>query len=353
MCYITYATTIQIIHYKEMLNLTEVKEVKTEAKTRARAKKDAPIQTEEVKVVATEKSVGLIAVDNGGDNTKVLSEDMSSPISFGSRKERGKKRDKDEDPIVDPMKTHSFIIEWNDKVYLTNNRTRLAKYNSMTGNVSAKDNEYFILSTLIAVALYGYDVNYLITSIPYEHKALKDKNDRIKELLTGQHSLWIDGETYEFEIAHVWLSIEAQAGHVYLQEEGVTTMLEIGSRTVGFATNELIFNEDGTISLDQPILEKTGTLSRKGIQITEIDDEDEEEYELYVHDVFKHLSNKITENDKIIAFGGGVLIEPIREALSKVYNNIQFAEDPLYVQVRGMLEIGRMAYTEEFGEDNE
>lgn len=310
----------------------------------------APVATIEVE---EEKTVGIIAVDNGGDNTKVFSEDMDSPISFKSLKKRGVQRDLEESPTYDAKDTHSFIIDWNGKVYLTNHRTRLASGGGMTGNVASKANDYFILSALIGVALYGYDVNYVVVSIPYDHRHKTKENQKIKERLIGHHTLIIDKEVYEFEIAHVWLAIEAQTANFHLQEEGITTLLEIGSRTVGYATNEYVVNEDGIVIRDQPILEKTGTLARKGVKISEIAEDDDEAYEVYVEDIFSELSGKIDENDKIVAFGGGILIEQIKESLADFYTNITFAKDPLFVQVRGMLEMAKIAYEAEFGENAE
>ncbi len=333
-----------------MLNLTEEVQVKT---PRARRTKKDSVEVAPVPVKKeTEKTFGVIAVDNGGHNTKVISEDMDQPISFKSDKKRGVEYNLEEMPLPTRMETHSFVVKWNDKVYLTNRRMNLMpKFDGMTGNVASKANDYFILSALIGVALYGYDINFLVTSIPYEHKAKKEENDKIKERLLGEHHLIIDGESYEFEIVYVQLAIEAQAGQFYLQEEGITTLLEIGSRTVGFATSEFVRNEDGLISIDQPILEKTGTLSRKGVEISDI--QSKEEYELYVYDIFKSLSKKIDEDDKIVAFGGGVLIDAVKETLEEVYSNIKFADNPLFVQVLGMLEIGKLRCDLEFGEDNE
>ena len=323
---------------KGEFNLTETIEETKPQKPRGRAQKSVPQVVQEVEL--PEQTIGTIAVDNGGQNIKVFAEHMEFPIHFKSDKTIGDIRDIDEPPL---NKDHSFVIQWKDNVYLTNHRKRLGKYpNSMTGNVSSKANDYFILSTIIAVALYGYDVNYLVTSIPYENRFKKGEVEKITDILVGNHSIVIDKELYEFEIADVYLATEAQAGHFHLQKEGVVTLLEIGSRTVGYATNEFVLDDNGEIKIDQPIHEKTGTLARKGVQISDI--KNDNEYKLYVYDIFANLSQKIDEDDEIVAFGGGILIEPIKEALSEVYHNITFAENPLYVQVLGMLEMGKIAF---------
>ena len=137
---------------------------------------------------------------------------------------------------------------------------------------------------------------------------------------------------------------EAQSGHKYLQEEGVSTLLEIGSRTVGFATNKLVLNENGEKTTDFPIREKSGTLTRKGLQINNVT---EEEYADYAEDIYAEISDVIDEDDKIIAFGGGILIDGVKDNLSNHFKNIAFAEDPLYVQVRGMLLEGFEAFADD------
>lgn len=345
--------------------MTEVTKETAKRTVRTGARKNTPkveevqeVQAEQVATLVEEapmeeaidydKTFGIIAVDNGGDNVKVINEDMDEPISFKAYKKIGMPRNIQETALKDNMETHSFVIQWNDKVYLTNHRTSLVWDENMTGYVNSKATDYFILSALLAVALYGYDTNYLVTSVPSDHK----HDDKVKQRLLGHHKLIIDDEVYEFEISNVVLALEAQAGHVYIQEEGITTMLEIGSRTVNYATNELIFNEDGSIARDQPIWQKTGTIAKKGVELTKFTNVD---YEVYVNSVFTDLAKRgVTEDDRVIAFGGGVLIDEIKETLTELFEgNISFHENPLYVQVLGMLEIGRLTYNAEYGDDSE
>ncbi|MFJ7982401.1 ParM/StbA family protein [Lysinibacillus xylanilyticus] len=287
----------------------------------------------------TELTVGVIAVDNGGENVKVFSETMDNPIHFGSAKAKGKKKDL-LDPIL-PPELHSYVVEWKDKIYLTNYRVTQSKY-GMTGFKDSKKDDFFVLSTLIAVAKYGYDINYLCTSIPFKNWN-ETECDALEELYIGEHDIIIDTVPYHFEIAGVLVVAEAQAGHKHLQVEGKSTLLEIGSRTVGFATN-MLETKDGKKVTDFPIREKSGTLPRKGLTISNVTDE---EYEDYTSDIYAEISDIIDENDKVVAFGGGVLNEEIKKGLANEFKNITFADDPLYVQVRGMLEEGLEAFADD------
>lgn len=307
-------------------------------------------QSQDLVVSKKRKTRGIIAVDNGGENTKIFTEDMDNPTFFKSIKKYGRKKDLLADiyPQTDDESLTSYIVEWKDQVYLTNKRTVEASF-SITGNTDSKANEYFILSTLIAVAKYGYDINYLSTSVPYKNILNEDELENIREELIGEHTISVDKVEYKFEIADVLVTAEAQAGYFYLEPEGMVTLLEIGSRTVGYATNELVYDEEGNILAESPIDIKSGTIEKAGLAISNID---VDEYIPYCSHIFSELSaRKIDEKDEIIAFGGGVLIDGIRDGLQRFFKNITFAEDPLYVQVRGMLILAQLHFKLE--EDDE
>lgn len=286
-----------------------------------------------------EKTRGIIAVDNGGDNVKVLSDSMDEPLFFKSAKSKGSIKDLS-DPILAP-ELDSHVVEWNGNVYLTNYRTAQSRF-SMTGFKESKTDDFFILSVLIAVAKHGYDINLLCTCVPY-YTYKKNEVDKLRSILVKNHKISIDKVDYEFVIEDILVAVEAQSGHFYLQREGEVTLLEIGSRTVGYATNKLIKIPNGN-DINIPIREKTGTISRKGVQIGNLA---EEEIVDYANSVYAELSSIIDEKDKIVAFGGGVMIPKVKETLGKVFETIEFVDDPLFVQVKGMFEMAKQFFVEE------
>lgn len=306
---------------------------------------------EEVAPATTEdgRTIGIISVDNGGDNTKVLSETMTHPIHFKNQIAKGKPKDIDE-KIIPEAHYHSHVVEWNNEVYLTNLRTAQSKFSNMTSYKESKTDKFFILSALLAVAKYGYDINYLCTCVPFKNFKPSEVQ-AIRDILIGEHTIRIDRVEYNFEIADVLVTAEAQAGHFYLQnfeyyfkDGGEVTLLEIGSRTVGFATFSITLDENGEISVVNFIREKSGTLVRKGIKISNVTTE---EYMDYASSIYSDMSDLIDEYAKVVAFGGGVLIDDIKEGLQQDFKNIVFAEEPLYVQVRGMLVLAEEYFAEE------
>lgn len=307
------------------------------------------LESNNVAVTEDGRTIGIISVDNGGDNTKVFSESMNHPTFFTNQIAKGKEKDL-EDTLV-PPEFNSHVVKWNDKIYLTNLRTSQSKFSNMTSYKDSKTDDFFIISTLIAVAKYGYDINYLCTCVPFKNFK-RSETDAIENLLIGEHTIEIDKVEYNFEIADVLVSIEAQAGHKYLRqfdyykEKGEVTLLEIGSRTVGFATFDINLDEDGEIDLHSTrfIREKSGTLVRKGIKISNVT---KEEYLDYASSVYSDVSDLVDEKSKVVAFGGGVIIDDIKEGLQKEFKNIIFVDEPLYVQVRGMLELALEYFAEE------
>ena len=283
---------------------------------------------------------GIIAVDNGGDNTKVFSHTMDNPTYFKSKKRYGNKSHyllETYEKYEDDEAMRSYIVEYNGVIYLTNLRTEQSNFD-ISGNTKSKASEYFIISTLIAIAKFGFDINYLVTSIPLKYVHTKEE-DRIKELLIGEHEIKIDNKEYKFEIREVEIQAEAQSAILYLLPEGKTTILELGSRTAGYATNIVRFDKEGYLESIVHIPQQSDTLEQEGVLISNLTQED---FIPYCSNIFSKMSSKskITEDDNIVVIGGGVLIEGIRTGLQKYFNNITFDSDPLYAQVRGMLIVG-------------
>lgn len=343
--------------------MTEVKETKPRVRKKlsemAEVKKieeqdlQSTVHVEEPVKAKAKLTQGIIAVDNGGENTKIFSQDMDTPTYFKSKKRYGDKSHyllETFEKYENDEAMRSYIVEYEGVIYLTNLRTEQSEYMS-TGNTKSKANEYFILSTLIAVAKFGYDINYLVTSIPLKYIHSEDV-EKIKDMLIGEHEIKIDKKDYKFEIRDVEVTAEAQSALLHLLPEGTTTLLEIGSRTIGYATNHLEFDEEGYIKVLYNIPQKSDTIEQAGVVISNLKESD---YIPYCSNIYARMSSmsKITEDDSIVAFGGGVLLQGIKSGLQKFFNNITFAEDPLYAQVKGMLIIGEDKFSHLTEEDDE
>lgn len=290
----------------------------------------ATIQEEEV-------TVGVIAVDNGGQNTKILSEVMNNPVSFFSKLGFGSDLGFwSTNQFNDDGETHSIL--YNEEYYFSGLLLHQAD-GELNGFVDNKDDDYFIINILRAVALYGFDVNYVATCVPITQ--FKKYDEEIIEKLKGKHSIEINNMIYDFEIEDVKVFMETVSGAAYSYPEGKTRWLDLGSRTVGFATSVV---EDG---IPQLVKKESGTIEKEGLNIKKVTS-----WKAYVNNITKEL-RKWDKNDTVVAFGGGALIEPLIVELKKYFPNLEVAEDPLFLQVRGLLEMGIEYFSPDLEEDEE
>jgi Actin like proteins N terminal domain len=270
------------------------------------------------------RTTGIIAIDNGGYNTKILSETMSHPVSISSRKAYGHNRFKFQTTYPEG----TYKIFWEGKWYFMG-MLMLESRNQLTGYTHTKATDYFILSILQAIALYGYDINKVVTSTPISRYS-EDEIDAITNRLLGKHELEINGKEYSFEIVDVIVAPETSTAFFALMPEGKVRWLDLGSRTVGFATT---INENGFF---MPIELESGTIEKEGLDIRN----DITDFSEYVENLSMELNRVWDTEDYIIAFGGGAEIPELVRELKMHYPNLHVAEEPLFLQVRGMLELG-------------
>lgn len=264
---------------------------------------------------------GVIAVDNGGYNTKVFAEGMDAPISFSSKKAYG------HDNKLTVYDEKSMKIEWNDEIYFTG-ILMLDSRSHLTGYTDSKATDYFILNTLLAVALYGFEDNLLITTVPYS-RYNDEEIEAITGRLQGEHTLIINDQEYNFEISEVEIGSEAMLACHAVETEGLVRWLDLGSRTVGYASS--FFDETY-----HPLTSMTGTIEGEGLDIRNIP-KTKEEFKRYVgHFIPELIRMNWDYNDSIIAFGGGALHDELIEVLQEKFPNLKVADDPLHLQVLGM-----------------
>ncbi|TVX86058.1 ParM/StbA family protein [Paenibacillus agilis] len=291
-------------------------------------------QPSPVVVAESEPTVGIIVIDNGGFNTKILSQDMESPIVIDSKKAFGHNNYNNFKSAND-YPEGTYKIKWKGKYYFLG-LLALRSRRELTGFTSTKSTDFFILSVLQSCALWGYDINYIMTSTPYLRYSIEEQ-ELINSRLRGDHEIEINNKVYMFSIAESVVAPEALIASYANKKQGIHRWLDLGSRTVGFASTQGYGDFFDSIGGDS-----CGTIEKEGLEITRVL-EDKEGEELrehlseYVENIYNYLSPIWDDNDNITAFGGGALEPILIEELQKRYPNLEVDEDPLTLQVRGMM----------------
>lgn len=307
----------------------------TRATTTSRTNTNAKSRT--VKKVSKPTS-GVIAVDNGGEYTKIFAENMKEPVIYSAKKGYGHTRLKSKNNYD----AETFKIVHNDTVYFTG-KLLLEADGELPSYTESKATNYFLLSILHAVALHGFDENYLVTCTPF-NKWDEDEIEAITEMVVGDHEITINDVDYKFSIKDVFVLSEVTPAFFIDAPMGKVHWLEFGSRTVGYAT-----------TVDGDLIEGlSGTLRKMGLDIKQVTN-----FKAYVSQVARDLLKVWDEEDEVRAFGGGIEhYEEIAEELRLYFPNlVVIEEDPQTIQVRGMLEAGIQEFSnsddEEYSFDEE
>ncbi|OME54000.1 hypothetical protein BSK59_15580 [Paenibacillus odorifer] len=301
----------------------------------------------EVAVIEQEEiAEGIICVDNGGKNTKVLTEDMDTPVVLDSKKAFGHSNFKS---VNNHFPEGTYKIKWQGKYYFFG-LMMLQTRNVMTSYTASKSTDYFILSVLQSVALYGYKINYLMTTTPFSRYS-EDEQNAINDRLIGDHELEINNVVYTFTIADSIVAPECLIASNANKLEGIVRWLDLGSRTVGYAST---IGQAAT-EYFQPLegYNVCGTIEKEGLEIRDVLEREGDALkaylEEYVENIYNHLSPIWEDDDKVVAFGGGALVPELIEELQKRYPNLIVDEDPLTMQVRGMMEVALDEKQDVFG----
>jgi len=310
----------------------------------AKANKALEVVQEEVIVKTEELTTGIIAIDNGGYNTKIFSETMEEPFVMPSQKGLGHSKGRQ---FQGALPEGSYDVEWNGKHYFFGLLMRDSRL--MTSYTNTKATPYFTLSALLGVALYGYDINNVITCVPYKRYTETEIN-AIKEELTGNHTLFINGEEYSFEIQDVLVvSEELIIPYGYEVSEGITRWINLGSRTIGYATS--VYSEaDDWFDVDN---NSSGTIEREGLDITKIlstVDGGEIDFDDYVSGLANTLLPIFSEDDVVKIAGGGAKVDELIESIKKVFPHASAVEEPVTLQVESMLKFALDYYAESHDE---
>lgn len=269
---------------------------------------------------------GIIAIDNGGRYIKIAKKDWVLPNPIPSRKVFAFKRNVGAESDGE----YDFVIRWKNKTFFTGNiAIRESTALKVEAFTESKAKDYFILSILQSIHMYGYDINYVVTCVPIIHH-IKEEKERIRQLLIGTHTLTINEVEKTFEIKEVLVMAECINAFWAIQPLGKTRWLDIGSRTVNFGTMEVI---DGVV---YPIAGESHTL-QVGLEKTDF-----ETFVDFANGIEGQLGQYGWSNeDEIYLIGGGAEHHPaLVEAMIELYPKITVPENPQNLQVQGMYVFG-------------
>lgn len=285
------------------------------------------------------KTKGAIAVDNGGQFIKVAKDGFVLQKPIPSAKVYGFERTLNDD---DP-ENHDYVVYWEEQeeYYFVGNlaiREGEGVATRLKGFTESKSTDYFILSTLLAVALYGYDENYVVTDVPINCHT-DDEKQAVKNRLINNgepHKLHINGEEKTFTIADAIVMAECINAFWVLEPAGKTRWLDIGSRTVNFGT---MLVEDDKV---YPIAAESDT-SPIGLEKVK-----NKTPKAYAKSLQGELGQKgWSADDEIYIIGGGALNDELVNELQAFYPNAVVPEDPQNIQVKGMLAFGQFHWEDE------
>ncbi len=269
---------------------------------------------------------GVIAVDNGGHSTGVMTRDTIEVFPsvkglYGERK------------VSSTVGKYDYVVEYKGKKYVMGT---LAKYDCdlpLQMHTDTKQNLFFDLSILTSIHQFGFSNNYLITSVPIIMHDDAEKNGLIKRL-RGEHSIIVNGYRKTFNIMDVKVAPETAVAFWVDEPYGKSRFIDLGSRTIGYATT---LNEDG---LTRFIDSESGTFKGKGLEAlsTGYNQEGLADY------ICGRLTSRWSENDVVYLLGGGALDKELVKHISKYFPKAKVMTNPQLTNTLGMYLLGRKAY---------
>lgn len=306
----------------------------------------------------------LVGVDNGFYSTKIYAviNGKECKFKFNSRYEKVLVDD-------DLNKNNTMKIYWNDDVYLvgegaSNDNLDDDKYNNELHRICT----YAALSRLSNFVGYEFDL-----MVGYPLTTCSIGKDSFAEYLKSKDvvEIELDGELKRFKVGNVSVlpqGISALYGaNVNEYRNKVVGILDIGGKTInGIVVNNLnpvrqtMFTEDlGILILYNRLKMK---LNQEGYNVMDyqipyiiengIPGVDNREVEDIVDGVVKEHVNEIktvmrrnkwaVESLPIVTIGGGSIV--LQEALCKILPHRVVSDDPVYANVKGYWNVGRVYY---------
>jgi len=276
-------------------------------------------------------SKGVVAVDNGGFNTTVVTKNHC--VTFPSVKGEYRKRN-----LISKHGEFDFEVELEGKRYMAGTLAKHECQFPLEIHTDTKQHIFYDLSVLIACHQYGYDENYVILPVPIFMHNEQEKQGIINRLVRNW-GISINGEYKEFAIRSVKVAPESVSAFWIHRPNGKSRWLDLGSRHVGFGT---VINEgSGNGKTIRYVDIESGTF-KKGMNT--FDSDDMESFADFLGGRLKGKPHWNTE-DKVFVHGGGscYFLDLIRH-LQRHFPNLEVVEDPVTANGRGLYELGKMLY---------
>jgi plasmid segregation protein ParM len=271
-------------------------------------------------------SSGIISIDDGGHSTCVVTRDKKEMFPsvkgiYGDRK------------LTEAYGKYDYIVDYKGERYVMGT---IAKYDCdypLQMHTDSKQHLFFDLSILVAIHQFGYPSNYVITSVPISMHKDEEKFGRIKRLL-GDHTISVNGRSKTFNIMDVKVAPETAVAFWVNEPEGKNRFIDLGSRTIGFATTVL---EDGVTRF---IDTESGTIKGKGLEALA----DSYNQQALADYICGRLMKNWKPNDTVYLLGGGALDEELVRYIQYYFPNTCVLDNPQMVNAVGMYLLGKVVY---------
>lgn len=271
-------------------------------------------------------SSGVIAIDDGGSSTCVITKDSSEKFPsvkgvYGDR------------TLTDISGKYDYIVEYRGEKYAMGT---LAKYDCqypIQMHTETKQHLFFDLSILVAIHQFGYSNNYVITSVPISMHNEEEKNGRANRLI-GTHRITVNGISKTFQIMDVKVAPETAVAYWIDEPQGKTRFIDLGSRTIGFATT---INEDDSIRF---IDTESGTFKGKGLEALN----DDYDHNALADYICGRLVSKWNSKDNVCILGGGANDDKLVSSIKRYFPNSRILNNPQMANAIGMYLLGRITY---------
>lgn len=269
---------------------------------------------------------GIIAIDDGGSTTGVVTKNHHEifPSVKGVYGDRN---------LTKAAGKYDYIVEYKGEKYVMGT---LAKYDCalpLEMHTKSKQNLFFDLSILVSIHQFGYLSNYLITSVPIKMHNTDEKNGRIKRL-KGSHTIKVNGVTKTFAITDVSVAPETAVAFWINQPEGKTRYIDLGSRTIGWATT---INDNGE---NRFIDTESGTYFGKGLEALN-ESYDPKALADYICGRLISIWNR---NDIVYLLGGGALDEELVKYIREYFPKAIVTDNPQMINAEAMYRLGCYKY---------
>lgn len=278
----------------------------------------------------TGESSGVICIDNGGsaDKIKTLRTSKSYPSSKG---------------II----THNFNLE---RTYMDNDfLVTVDGVSYGVGNLveessyplkmftDSKQNVYYDISILLACHQFGYDKNYVVNCVPVASHT-KDEREGLSERLKKEWTVTVNGITKTFSIEEIKVVPEGATGYFVKRHEGKTRWVDIGSRTVNYAT--VIRDEKGIRFINN----ESNTFYGAGLEANNIPHGHYNGGMQLANYLCGQLLAKWHKNDTVYLLGGGALNKGIVDGFKNYFPKSSVVDNPKKANLDGMWELSKEVF---------